>query len=118
VNTWNHIAVTREGTTGLIRIYQNGVLIGSGTNASALHAGTVNYINAIQSGGSPVAGFVKYISGFRVLIGRNLYPSSFTPPVAPPTNILLTNFLANFTAAGIYDATGQNVIETVGNVTG
>jgi hypothetical protein len=115
-STWNHIAVTREGTTGLIRIYQNGVLIGSGTNASALHAGTVNYINAIQSGGSPVAGFVKYISGFRVLIGRNLYPSSFTPPVAPPTNILLTNFLANFTAAGIYDSVGNNPIETVGNV--
>jgi hypothetical protein len=114
VNAWNHIAVTREGTTGLIRVYQNGTLIGSATNASALHAGTVNYINAIQSGGSPVAGFVKYISGFRVLIGRNLYPSSFTPPVAPPTNILLTNFLANFTSAGIYDATGQNVLETVG----
>jgi hypothetical protein len=115
-STWNHIAVTREGTTGLIRVYQNGTLIGSGTNASALHAGTVNYINAIQSGGSPGIGYSKYISGFRVLIGRNLYPSSFTPPVAPPTNILLTNFLANFTAAGIYDATGQNVLETVGNV--
>ena len=116
VSTWNHIAVTREGTTGLIRVYQNGALIGSATNASALHLGTTNYINAVVSAGSPVAGFVKFISGFRVLIGRNLYPSSFTPPVAPPTNILLTNFLANFTAAGIYDATGQNVLETVGNV--
>ena len=115
-STWNHIAVTREGTTGLIRVYQNGTLIGSGTNASALHAGTVNYINAIQSGGVPGIGYSKYISGFRVLIGRNLYPSSFTPPVAPPTNILLTNFLANFTAAGIYDSVGNNPIETVGNV--
>jgi len=114
-STWNHIAVTRDGTSGVIRVYQNGALIGSATNASALHAGTVNYINAIQSGGTPGIGYSKYISGFRVLIGRNLYPTSFTPPVAPPTNILLTNFLANFTAAGIYDATGNNAIETVGN---
>jgi hypothetical protein len=114
-STWNHIAVTRDGTSGAIRVFQNGRQIGSGTNASALHAGTVNYINAIQSGGTPGIGYSKYISGFRVLIGRNLYTANFTPPVAPPTNILLTNFLANFTAAGIYDATGINNIETAGN---
>jgi hypothetical protein len=56
-----------------------------------------------------------YISGLRVVKGTAVYTADFTPPSAPPTAISNTQFLLNFTNAGIYDATSKNDLETVGN---
>ena len=38
-----------------------------------------------------------------------------TPPTAPLTEVNGTSLLCNFTNAGIYDGTGRNVLETVGD---
>jgi hypothetical protein len=114
-NTWNHVAITRDGSTGAITIFQNGTSIGTGTNASALVAGTVNYINAIQSGGSPVAGDAKYISNFRVVIGTNVYPSAFTPPTSPLTAITNTKLLTCQSSTIIDNSTNAFNITVSGN---
>jgi hypothetical protein len=55
------------------------------------------------------------MSQARILKGTALYTSAFTPPTAPLTAITNTSLLCNFTNAGIFDNTGKNNLETVGN---
>jgi hypothetical protein len=109
LNQWNHLAICRNGST--TRAFYNGTLIGD-FSASTDLGGTLNIGN---DGASGLPFFTGYISGFRVIKGTALYTSAFTPPAAPLTAISNTQFLANFTNAGITDATSKNVLETVGN---
>jgi len=113
VNSWNHVAVTRSGTT--VKIYRNGDDVTSGTPTNSTNFTQQNsYI-----GSAYAAGFdqmLGYISGFRVLKGTALYTgSTYTVPTAPLTAITNTSLLLNFTNAGITDATAKNDLETVGN---
>jgi hypothetical protein len=108
-NQWNHIAVTRSGST--VRLFVNGVSSGStATVSGALYSGsTTNYV------GFGNFEYLGYMSGLRVVQGTALYTSNFTPPTAPLNPITNTSLLLNFTNAGIADASGMNVLETVGN---
>jgi hypothetical protein len=110
-NTWNHLAITRSGST--MRGFINGVLAGSTTSLTGTigNAGST-FIGASGTGTAPING---YISNLRIVNGTALYTTPFVPPVAPFTNISNTKLLLNATNANIYDATGENVIETVGN---
>jgi hypothetical protein len=110
-NTWNHLAITRSGST--MRGFINGVLAGSTTSLTGTigNAGST-FIGASSAGTAPING---YISNLRIVNGSALYTTPFVPPVTPFTNISNTKLLLNATNAGIYDATGDNVIETVGN---
>jgi hypothetical protein len=102
---WNHYAFTRESGTG--RIFKDGALLASGSVTS-------NYgSNGWQIGSTPDAN--GFISGFRLVKGSAVYTAAFTPPTTPPINITNTSLLCNFTNAGIFDNTGKNNLETVGN---
>jgi hypothetical protein len=59
--------------------------------------------------------FSGYITGFRLVKGTAVYTSNFTPSTAPLTAITNTSILANFSNAGIYDASGQNNLTTLGS---
>ena len=78
VGEWNHIAITRDGTT--VRFHVNGVYTGYGTwskdfTATDLRIGSRRY-------SSPGEYFDGYISNFRMLKGIALYTNEdFTPPV-------------------------------------
>ncbi len=106
---WHHLAWVREGST--CRVYVNGVQQGSGTSSASFAIGT---IGRFYQGGYEMNG---YISGARIIAGTCLYPSgtTFTPPIAPPTNVANTAFLCNFTNAGIFDQTAKTILETVGD---
>ena len=110
LNAWTHVAIVRSGTT--ITIYINGVSATSATwNNSVGNSG-----GFIVGANRSVSNYVNgYISGLRFLIGTALYTTNFSPPTTPPTAISNTYLLLNFVNAGIYDATGKNDIETVGN---
>jgi len=112
LNSWNHLAVTRSGST--FTIWVNGVSGGTATSALSLVANSNNLgIGAYPSGeGVLNAG---YLSNLRIVKGTAVYTSTFTPPTAPLTAITNTSLLLNFTNAGIYDATSKNDLETVGN---
>jgi hypothetical protein len=97
-------------SSGTINIYVNGVSGGS-------VALSTNYSDtAFAVGSSPNYGdFDGYISDFRLVKGTAVYTSNFTPPTAPLTAITNTALLLNFHDAGIYDLSGTNNLDTVGD---
>lgn len=114
-NTWNHLAVVRNGAT--VTVYVNGVSFTSGSlssSSASLFAGTVNNINDLFFNINTWS-MIGYISNARLVIGTAVYTAAFTPPTAPLTAITNTQLLLNFINAGIFDNTANNVLETVGN---
>jgi hypothetical protein len=75
-NVWNHVALTRSGTT--VRIFVNGSQVASGTLS-----GTVNFSNFGSIGANYTLN--GYISNLRITSGAALYTSTFTPSTTPLT---------------------------------
>jgi hypothetical protein len=115
LNTWNHIAVTRTGTSATT--YVNGVGT-SGTVSATFNAPSGAILNigdnfgATFGSSNPYAG---YITDLRIVKGTRVYTSNFTPPTAPLTAITNTSLLLSYTNAGILDNAMSNDLETVGN---
>jgi hypothetical protein len=110
-NAWHHVAITLSGTT--LRLFIDGVLENTllsvpvpGTTTSTVRVGT-SFFSGRDFGG--------YISNFRIVVGSPVYTSTFTPPTAPLTAITNTSLLLLAQNAGIFDNTGKNNLETVGN---
>jgi hypothetical protein len=122
-NSWFHLVVTRA--SGTLRIFIDGVLRANGANSTNFNAGTLQI--GADAGGNLYTG---YLSSSRIVVGGipSAYSTSsttngtqiFTPPTAPFTgsesltagSVVL---LANYTNAGITDATAKNDLETLGN---
>ena len=76
VGEWNHIAITRDGTT--VRFHVNGIYTGSGTWSKDFTATDLRIASARYLSGEHFDG---YISNFRMLKGTALYTNSdFTVP--------------------------------------
>ncbi len=110
LNSWTYIAYSRVSNVG--RFFVNGTQLGTtvtdNDNYSSV-TGTM-YFGRMSSGTLQLTG---YLSGLRIIKGTGY--TSISVPSAPPTAITNTSLLLNFTNAGITDATGKNVLETLGN---
>ena len=90
LNSWNHVAVVRNGTTHTL--YINGTSASTATasytvtSAGSLYIGTGWYAPSSRY-------FVGYISNTRLVIGTAVYTSNFTPPTAPLTAVTGTQLL-------------------------
>jgi hypothetical protein len=117
VNSWNHIAYVRSGTTW--SLYVNGVrdLNLTGISGSIVdRASSQKGIGVWWSAGVTPGPTTGYISNFRVLKGTALYSgATYTVPTAPLTAIVNTQLLLNTTNASIIDNAMMNNLETVGN---
>jgi hypothetical protein len=112
IQQWNHVAVTRSGSSWTL--WLNGTSVGTATSSSSLVSNTA----AVSIGAGSADGnapFNGYLSNFRLVKGTAVYTSAFTPSTTPLTAITNTSLLLNFTNAGIFDQTGKNNLETVGN---
>jgi hypothetical protein len=112
-NAWTHICGVRSGSSN--SLYVNGTRVATGTDLTNF---TDNGAKVGTSGPSGAANPFAYISNVRFVKGSAVYsPSSttITVPTAPITAVTNTSLLLDFTNAGIYDATTQNVISTVGD---
>jgi hypothetical protein len=117
LNSWSYVAVSRSGTTA--RLFLNGVEVSSATSTDSVSANNL-FIGASSHSATEAAN--GYITNVRVVKGRAVYTSAFTPPTAPlgatsggqdPPQGTETSLLCNFTNAGIFDNTGKNNLETV-----
>ena len=111
-NQWNHLVVQRSGTSTM-QVWMNGIEI-TGVAASATDLSTNSWVVGYWfSSGHP---FTGYISNFRIVKGYALYSgTTITVPTAPVTAVYGTQLLLNATNAGIWDASGRNNFETVGD---
>jgi hypothetical protein len=113
IGEWAHIAAVRSGNN--ITLYGNGASLGTTAYSSTINNATGSYLVGARFNSSSVAEllFNGYIAGHRLIVGSDTAPSGI--PTAPPTAITNTSLLCNFTNAGIFDNTGKNNLETVGN---
>jgi hypothetical protein len=88
-NLWHHCAVTRQ--SGTIKLWVDGVLDTSGTDATSYSTNYTTRIGNNSYGGNFLSGF---LSNFRIVKGTAVYTSTFTPPTTPLTTttdtVLLT----------------------------
>jgi hypothetical protein len=113
VNTWTHIAFTRE--SGNNRLFINGILVTQNTTSwnQTYTAGRSFYIGQTVGFDRPFDG---YISDFRMVKGTAVYTSNFTPPAAPVGNTNASLYLP-MDNVGIFDKTSNNTLTLVGNPT-
>ena len=113
LNTWQHIALTRSGSS--YTFFVNGAIVYSSSSGSAPSMGSSSpvTIGAWSNSGYVVTG---YMSDVRIVVGTAVYTTTFTPPTAPLTAITNTSLLLNMTNGAIYDNAMMNVLETSGNV--
>ena len=114
LNQWNHLVWQRRG--GRAQMYVNGTRVYDavysadfGTDASGFRVGSSSYYTSsyIANG---------YISDFRVVKGTGVYDgATITVPTSPLGLTSGTELLLKGTDAGIYDYTGINNLDTVGN---
>ena len=90
LNSWNHVAVTRNSSS--IKIWLNGDDVTSGTPTSSTNFTQQNSFvgSAYASGFDQMLG---YISNLRIVNGTAVYTGNFTPPTAPLTAISGTSLL-------------------------
>ena len=94
LNTWKHVAVTRNGTSANnVKLFIDGVQVGQGsTNISTADSDTnVFSIGADQDGDED--NLTGYISNLRIVNGTAVYTSNFTRPTTPLTAVANTSLL-------------------------
>ena len=118
LSSWNHIAISRIGTT--FNIYVNGVLSNPGNSIgnidlqpllSKLYVGISGYFPTAYA-------FPGSMTNFNFVNGTALYTSDFTPPtlpITPSTNTKLL-LLATDNAGLLTDSSGLNI--AVNNING
>ena len=112
--TWRHVALTRSGTS--LKLFLDGVQTGSTVNNSqSFNAGATTDVQIGRHNNAIDGRYLGYISNLRIVKGRALYTSNFTPPTSPVTAVNGTSLLLNFDNGYAIDSTGNNVITTVGD---
>lgn len=109
---WHHVAIIKN--SNVFKVFYDGVSqsIQSGSFTDSFN---YPYSDGLRIGSGNLATFTGYLSDIRLLAGTALYSSDFTPPTSPLTAVTNTKLLLNFQDAGIYDRTGINNIDTVGD---
>lgn len=88
VNSWNHFALTRSGSSCTWWI--NGASSGTFTYSNSLNNTNAFWIGQNQASGLNFSG---YLTDVRVVKGTAVYTTAFTPPSAPLTAIANTSLL-------------------------
>lgn len=111
--SWQHLAFARSGTT--LRLFLNGVLVGSCTDSGA--RSNYSYALAIGAASNGTYFFTGYLDDIRITKGVARYTASFTPPAAPnpigilrsPLDVLLMPFNGANGSTAFHDQTGKAI---------
>lgn len=121
INRWNHLAVSRNGSS--IRLFLNGTQVGNTYNigTSAVIASTEK-LKIGEDNNSSNPAFRGYIDDVRITKGVGRYSANFTPPTSELTSVGDTYFsnvslLLNMNSIPITDASVNNFsVSLFGNV--
>ena len=121
INQWNHVAICRDAeATPTLSLFLNGTRTfstTSNTSISDTSSGTF-YVGYGTYTGSPHDPALGNISDARVMKGSTAYDptqSTLTIPTSPLTAVTNTKLLLNFQDAGIFDRSGINNLDTIGD---
>ena len=117
-NTWNHFAITREGTN--LKLFRNGTQFGTTkTNSTDFNNTTFALRIGNETTTSSGAAFKGQITNFRWVKGVALYTSDFAVPTSPLSATAQTKLLLLATDAATVstDSSGNNKVVTNNNVT-
>ena len=110
INTWNHWAVVRNGTT--LTIYKDGTSVASGTGYNNNWTNTTWFLGVLQNqstASDPTNELKGYLSNFRFTKAA-VYTSNFTAPTSPLSELSDTKL---FCCA--QDSTSDSITEVVGD---
>lgn len=108
INTWYHIAVTRNGNN--LRFFRNGTQIGSTVvlTTQVVTAAVIEGIGANNVSVTPANYFNGYISNLRVVKGFSAYVSNFAPPTTALVNTIQTiPYITASTYYGTFNGSSQ-----------
>ena len=92
LHNWTHLAVVREGTgSNQTKLYQNGLLVATGTNSTDLSDTSYNPTIGGYSHSS-ILDFRGYVSNFRITKSA-VYTANFTPSTTSLTTVANTSLL-------------------------
>jgi hypothetical protein len=101
LNSWNHLAITRSGTT--VTFWLNGVSAGSYTDSTSWDTSEPLRLGTNRGENND---YVGYISDVRVFKGHAVYTAAFTPPTEPLGNLAGS---ANALTYGVYSGKSFSV---------
>ena len=110
-NTWNHFAVVRSGSgAGSLRVYRNGVQIGSAASNSTNFTATTAVNIGNRASGLASEAYSGSITNFHWIKGVAKYTGSFTPtgPLTPISGSSALLILASTSASAYTDSSGYN----------
>lgn len=105
LGAWNHIAVSRFGTS--LQIFINGVSAATFTNSTNLNTSISAYAIATYGNG-PLQYFTGSMSNLRMIKGTALYTSNFTPSTTPLQAISGTSLLT-CVGGSFFDGSSNNL---------
>jgi PKD repeat protein len=111
-NRWQHVAVTRSGTS--INMWVNGVSVASTTSSKnedfsrSLKIGTQEALNLVPTLGNSGVTFKGNISNLRIVKGTALYTGTFTPPLSALENVSNTSVLLNCLSGQVFNDSSAN----------
>ena len=112
LNTWNHIALTRSGTTG--RLFLNGAV--ANTRTSQTQNISLNKLLYIGSYNGSTEMATGYISNLRIIKGNALYTTTFTPPTSLLPPIANTQLLMLRSGSFVDESANRLAITRSGDV--
>ena len=92
INGWTHIAITYDYSSTTLKLYKDGINIGTNTSYS-IPTSTGDDLTIAQED-SPPNGWDGYIRDLRIVKGTVVYTSNFTPPTEKLEAISGTSLLA------------------------
>ncbi len=110
ITAWNYFSVRRSN--GTITVHLNGV-DGTPTSNTIDYNNTTYVPTVARYTHTATNHYTGYIANLRFIKGYSIVPSGV--PTAFNTAVYGTQLLLNATNAGIWDASGRNIIETVGD---
>ncbi len=100
-NTWYHVAVTYDEPTHTMKLYKNGVLVGTpNTSVNAITAGAHVYIGNFNAGLNVFAGNIDEIRIWSVVKTASEIASNMNTSFSLPQPNLVTNYRCNQGIAG------------------